>query len=290
MSNLVCRGAPAHRSEFCRSLEICFTQGSEACQASAIAALQSLCDPRLTLRTTTNHPGGGAVDATAAHLADSLPSRETLAEIMTVLLNPFTCELRTNFSIQLLTMRTFVLLASRGGDTTFAVLTECLAAKHRTLFSLLRKLAADFEAGSSACRDCVGATADFLGQLMELTPLSSTVYDEPSSATPQRTLCLTAAELAWVGLWPVAAADSTAEQVADRRRTHPLTLLQGRLVEAVSEQLQQQQQQQQPEEEGGTLHELRQLKVSRYFFFFFIFYAGTIIRKLFSAHGPFIKG
>ncbi len=257
------------RSEFCRSLEICFTQGSEACQASAIAALQSLCDPHVSLRTP--EAAGGTADS---YLADSLPTRETLVEIMTVLLNPFTCELRTNFSIQLLTIRTFVMLLARGGDHTFVVLTECLAAKNRTLLSFMRKLAVDFDAGSAACRACVAAMTSFLGHLMEVptSSSSSTLVDSDDTSSsgaaaqasaaihllPRRTLCLTTAELAWVVLWT--SAGDTAEQVADRRRTHPLTLLQARLTEAIEHY--QQSQEQEQEEEDGPAHQLQQLKVS----------------------------
>jgi len=268
------------RSEFCHSLEICFTQGSQACQTSAIDALQSLCDPCLSLRHAASRGGDLPLsgDPSYSYLADSLPTRETLAEIMTVLLNPFTCELRTNFSIQLLTMRTFVLLASRGGDYSFTVVAECLAAKNRTLVSFLRKLAADFKAANAACRSCVDTTFAFLHQLVELPSLSSSLTDDDvdnNSAgasdpqAPRRTLCLTAAELAWVLNWPVGATaavtgagDTNAEQ-AERRRTHPLTLLQGRLAEAVSEE-------HQPEnskEDSETRHELLQLQVSCFYFF-----------------------
>jgi hypothetical protein len=258
----------ASRSEFCRSLEICFTQGSEACQASAIAALHSLCDSTLSLHPV---PATATAAAWAAYLADSLPTRETLAEIMTVLLNPFTCEVRTHFSIQLLTIRTFVMLVSSGprgggGDHTFAVLAECLAAKHRMLFSFLRKLAVDFEARSADCRACVAESIAFLAQLMELPPpppealFKNDGDDERTTVSPpRRTLCLKAAELAWVVQWTSSA--DTVEQAADRRRTHPLTLLQVRLTESLLSH------QQEGEEDGGLRQELLQIKVRTAFVF-----------------------
>jgi hypothetical protein len=282
--------SPNHRTEFCRSLELCFTQGSEACQASALAVLQFLCDPRRSL-----HGDKTTADA-AVRLADGLPPRDTLAEIMNLLLNPFTCELRTHFSIQLLTMRTFVLLATYGGDPAFVVLRECLAAKHRTLFAFLRKLAADFDGGASAaCRGCLGATLDFLGLLLAPPPSPSVDNDDdasldassqPAARLPQRTLYLTPAELAWVVLWPPSggeantAAESADQAAVERRRTHPLTLLQVRLTEVVVGKEEEKQAAEETmevdglEEEAGPLHELRQLKVSKlsgYFIFYLRF-------------------
>ena len=129
------------RMEFCRTLEVCFTQGSDICQESAIAVLQSLCDPDLNLRSLKSTKVSG--EEWDGYLADSLPDATTLLEMMTVLLNPFTCELRTNFSIQMLTMRTFIMFTQT--DFTFSRLKMCLNTKNRTMFAFWRKLSVDFD-------------------------------------------------------------------------------------------------------------------------------------------------
>jgi hypothetical protein len=180
---------------------------------------------------------------------------------------------RTHFSIQLLTIRTFVMLVSSGprgggGDHTFSVLAECLAAKHRMLFSFLRKLAVDFEARSADCRACVAESIAFLAQLMELPPPPSANdgagdYERTTVSPPRRTLCLKAAELAWVVQWTSGA--DTVEQAADRRRTHPLALLQVRLTESLLSH------QQEEEEDEGLRQELLQIKVRTVFFVFLSF-------------------
>ena len=174
------------RTEFCRTLELSITQGSEACQESAIAVLGNLCDPELSLRSTPDlNPGGGAPDW-EPYLADSLPDRCTLLELMTVLLNPFTCQLRTNFSIQQLTMRTLIMFTRT--DFTFSILKLCLNSKNRTLYSFLRNLSVQFEPRQADCVPCLAGMAEFLSLLVGQGP----------SAYPPRTNLLSLTELAWV--------------------------------------------------------------------------------------------
>ena len=172
------------RTDFCRTLELSITQGSEACQESAIAVLQSLCDPRLSLAAASSPQ-----QSWGQYLADSLPDRATLLEMMTVLLNPFTCELRTNFSIQLLTMRTFIMFAET--DFTFSILKLCLNSKNRTLTSFLRKLSDVFDPGNPACIPCIAAATRFLCLLGEEGVGAAGRY-------PARTRVLTEPELGWV--------------------------------------------------------------------------------------------
>lgn len=185
MNNLLTEQKP--RTEFCRTLELSFTQGSTSCQQTAISVLQRLCDPELSLRTLPS-AGAGGVEAWEQYLADSVPDGATLAELMTVLLNPFTCELRTNFSIQLLTMRTFIMFTET--DFTFSILKLCLNTKNRTLFSFLRKLSVDLEPEKADCIPCLAAVAEFLTLLKEGT--------DGEGRYPGRSKVLTLPELAWV--------------------------------------------------------------------------------------------
>ena len=174
------------RTEFSRTLELCFTQGSDICQESAISVIGNLCDPQKSLRTKPS--GSSEQEVWDQYLSDSLPDGTSLLELMRVLLNPYTFELKSNYSTQLLSIRTFKMLTRT--DATSIKLKLCLNTKHRTLYLFLRKLGADFDAGDPVFLDCFTATIEFLRLLVE-----PGAGDEEY---PARSQVLSMAELAWL--------------------------------------------------------------------------------------------
>jgi len=169
--------------------------------------LQNLCDPGITLHQSSQIDSASTPSPSSweAVLSDSLPDTATLRELGTVLLNPFTCELRTNFSIQLLTMRTLVMLTRT--EFTFSILKTCLNAKNRNLFSFLRKLSVELKPEVDGCLAAIAATLELLQRVLQRPAEEEGTEDsgEPAAAAgdavadcPARTSALSLEELAWV--------------------------------------------------------------------------------------------
>ena len=187
-----------------------------------VQAIQSLCDRTVTLRTETG-PDKDTV------LADSLPSRDCLSALVSLLFD-FLATDSKDFSAYSLAVSTFRLLCEQ--EYTLAILKTCMLgncqARDKPLHSFLRKLAVEFSVSNTELLTCISSILSMLFSLVDQSSLCNGGTRVPSSTT------LSLLELCVCVSW--VSGEDTQPQAAERRRTHPLVVLNNRVKEAGTEQ------------------------------------------------------
>jgi len=195
--------------------------GDSPAPEHTVQAIHSLCDPRVTLRTET-------VSDKDSVLADSLPTRDSLSAFVCLLLDHLGTDSK-NFSAHSLTVTTLTMLTEQ--ECTLAILKNSLLSnnpsKERPLHSFLRKLAVEFSVSNPELLTCITSILSLLASLVDQGSQCNGGTRVPSSTT------LTLMELGVCVSW--VSGEDTQPQAAERRRTHPLVVLNNRVKEAGAE-------------------------------------------------------
>ena len=181
--------------------------GPDSCPQSCVEAVQSLCDPGVSLSHS---------QTPEVLLADSLPNKDTFVCLVNCLLDHLASESK-NLSSQTSSLKVLTMMLDH--EHTSSILKQCLvsgtAEKEKSLFCLLRKLAEEFCATEEASErlELVSVLLSSLGRLAGLLSLTELGRG-----------------LGWTR------EEETGAEAGERRRTHPLVVLSNRIREAERDQ------------------------------------------------------
>jgi len=222
MKNVLCdkMADPSYRNTVICSLEGALSADSPTPEHT-VQAIHSLCDISISLRSES--------DADKERiLADSLPNKESLSALISLLLEHLGSDSK-NFSSQSLAVTTLTMLTEQ--DYTSALLKTSLLtnnpSKERPLHSFLRKLAVEFTVSKPELLTCITSILSLLSSLVETNSLCNGGSKIPSSTN------LSLLELSICVSW--VSTEDIQQQATERRRTHPLVVLNNRIKELDAE-------------------------------------------------------